>query len=143
MLARKDARKADWYWNRQFEASAQWFLKHWEEYGSEARAIVIFAHSSAARQVYRGIKKLVRNTAIPVLYILGNGHTFEMRSSQNDFLRVMVDRGGIAPPLKVSVLDTKLPHLSHDANVVVQHADERKYYLFSGLFLVDRGQPYV
>ncbi len=92
------------------------------------RGVVIFAHSVKARAVYNRIKRRLTQANVPTLVLHGNGHKFHSRSFRNRLLRIQVDRGGIAPPLKVTVKDTN-------------EEDHDDTFAFSNMFHIYRQRP--
>lgn len=116
-------------WRERYKQNTQWFLDQTEKYGSEAeiRMIVIFAHVGNPNPVFRTIQRYSIRTRTPILYINGNGHFFKIGQHKKYFVRLQVDRGGIAQPLYVTVGGTS-PNL-------VSSTD---YEFFSGLVRIER-----
>ncbi len=135
MLGEKDPE-----WEKRYRQNLNWFRSHFKTYESEARAVVIFAHSIAASPVYRKIKIIIRKTGIPVLHIHGNGHVFKIKTSRDKFVRLQVDQGGIASPLQITISgrpeNPTLPTHEHS----IEQGNRRVYSFFSGLVKIDRGR---
>jgi hypothetical protein len=92
------------------EDSAAWWLAQ-ERRMKRAKAVVIFAHTFNNQPKYHALRKalisfVVRNPEKPFLYIQGEKHLFVADNpipGVDNFLRVVVDKGGIADPLEVLV----------------------------------------
>lgn len=141
MLGRKDT-----FWKRRYELNIQWFLFHFNNHqhnttvgGGGIRLIVIVAHSAAARPVYHFIRKFTVDKFIPVLFIHGNGHVYTLTQERENFVKIQLDRGGIAPPLKVQVYGDEChgnpSSSSSSSNATTATAG---ISLFSGLVCIDR-----
>jgi len=141
MLGRKDG-----LWKRRYELNIEFFLHHFHRHHNPTaaveteaedsiRLIVIVAHSIAARPVYHAIRKVTRNTNIPVLYIHGNGHVYNLTQERDDFVKIQLDRGGIAPPLKVQVYGEED---GCGTSTNSYNNDTSAFTLFSGLVCIDR-----
>lgn len=131
MLGRRDG-----LWRSRYELNIQWFQSQFQNItrtiAQPIRLIAILAHSAAARPVYHYIRKFTQDINIPVLYIHGNGHVFLMNSEREDFVKIQLDRGGIAPPLRVQVYGNEC-QASPDNST-----NPTTFSLFSGLVCIDR-----
>lgn len=129
-------------WEKRYRQNLRWFQSQYKKYESEAKAVVIFAHCIAASPVYRNIKAILRKSDIPVLYIHGNGHIFKKVSGRDKFVRLQVDKGGIASPLQITIsgLPKRLTSSSYEHAIASKEGNNRVYSLFSGLVKIDRGQ---
>lgn len=117
-------------WSRRYKDNLQWFQLKSKGILRSTRAVVLFAHSVKARPVYNKIKRRLARLKIPTLVLHGNGHQFYQRQFGTDLLRIQVDRGGVAPPLKVTIRKTT------KKNVVNFNATNK--ITFANIFEVDR-----
>ena len=92
------------------EDSAAWWLAQ-EKRMKSSKAVVIFGHTFNNQPKYHALRKaiisfVVSNPQKPFLYIQGEKHIFLADNpipGVDNFLRVVVDKGGIADPLEVIV----------------------------------------
>ena len=83
----------------------------------EIQAVVIFGHAFPFHPKFKAFQSVLMEAVVfatdtSFLYIQGDDHVFQVDNpleSPNNFLRVVVDRGGIADPLEV-VVDTSSPY---------------------------------
>lgn len=76
---------------------------------SDLRAVVFFGHADKFNDIFERAEELLAHTKVPALYIHGNGHEWEMEkpiTGWDEYLRIQVDQGGEAPPLKVTIRGT-------------------------------------
>lgn len=76
---------------------------------SDLRAVVFLGHADKFPDLFERAEEMLAHTKVPALYIHGNGHEWEMEkpiSKWNEYLRIQVDQGGEAPPLKVTIRGT-------------------------------------
>lgn len=138
--------KHDIHWKSRERQTMHWFRSNYNTYKHDARAIILFAHSISARSIYNMVKYYVQDSEIPLLFLQGNGHIFKLvrpkqKELQHTFVRITVDQGGIAPPIKVTVHGR-----GTSSNLVLKSSESvrvldqnRVYELFSGLITIDRG----
>ena len=92
------------------EDSLAWLVGH-EEAIRNSKAVVIFGHTYPVHPKYLPVKEALISLVTslpdtPFLYIQGEKHNFladNPIAQANNFLRVIVDKGGIADPLEVLV----------------------------------------
>ena len=116
-------------WEQRYGQNLKWFRSQTDAYASQGmRLIIVFAHNKQAREVFRFIRGF---SGCPVLYIQGNGHVFKVREKKRlNFAWLQVDRGGFAPPLKITIA-------GNDTEADVSKAADLE--LLSGLVQVRRG----
>ena len=117
-------------WSRRYKENLQWFRSNSEGRLHSTKAVVLFAHSVKARSVYNKIKRRLARLKIPTLVLHGNGHQFFQRQFGTNLLRIQVDRGGLAPPLKITIKQkTKNNYVDFNAT---------KKIMFENIFEIDR-----
>lgn len=95
-----------------FDACMEWMedtITAHVQSSSDLRAVVFFGHADKFNEIFERAEKLLAHTKVPALYIHGNGHVWEMEKPINgwdEYLRIQVDQGGEAPPLKVTIRGT-------------------------------------
>lgn len=95
-------------WKQRHAADLAWLRKHMSESGTSVRSLVIFGHAQPAEKHNDFFKPLTADAKTfekPILYLHGDGHKWihDRPFEAKNILRVQVDQGGIAPPLKVTV----------------------------------------
>jgi len=73
------------------------------------RSVVFFGHADRFEGLFEEAEEMLAPLSIPTLYIHGNGHKWEMENpikGWDEYLRVQVDKGGDAPPIKVTIRGT-------------------------------------
>ncbi len=97
-------------WRQRLAQNAEWTRRNFAEFGSDVHAVVIFGHAQP-NSTHDGYIKPLCDLAVqldkPILYLHGDGHRWmhDHPFAAANILRVQVDQGGIAPPLKVTVTD--------------------------------------
>ncbi len=97
-------------WKRRHGEGLDWVRRNLQRFGSEVSSLVIFGHArpnSTHRDFFEPFSKDAKEFTKPILYIHGDGHrwVYDRPFAAQNILRVQVDQGGIAPPLKVVVTD--------------------------------------
>ena len=97
-------------WKKRHAADLDWVRQNLEHYGSEVSSLVIFGHAKPIAKhddFFKLFKKNADAFDKPILYLHGDGHRwiYDRPFAAKNILRVQVDQGGIAPPLKVTVTD--------------------------------------
>lgn len=102
-------------WKLRHAGGLDWVKKNLDRFGDEVSSLVVFGHAKPAR-VHNDFFELFSKLAIgfdkPVLYLHGDGHKwiYDRPFEAKNILRVEVDQGGKAPPLKVQVTnDPEVP----------------------------------
>lgn len=73
------------------------------------RAVVFLGHADKFPELFEEAEDLLGKLRIPTLYIHGNGHKWEKEKPINgwdEYMRIQVDQGGNAPPIKVTIRGT-------------------------------------
>jgi hypothetical protein len=90
--------------------SLAWLQVHKEAF-EQAKAVVIFAHTYPSQPKFSPVRKELESIVkslpdTPFIFLQGNFHHFQVDNpipEADNFLRVVVDKGGIADPLAVTV----------------------------------------
>jgi len=96
-------------WTERMADCAAWIETNFNQHGNAVRAAVVFAHAHGikTRQAFGDtFARLASEFGKPVLYIHGDGHHWihdRPWESAPNVLRVQIDQGGLAPPLRVTV----------------------------------------
>jgi hypothetical protein len=97
-------------WKRIENDNAQWTRNQLQQWIDKVGAVVIFAHSYPRKSLYPTYWEELSSAAekypdIPFLFIQGDAHrwTQDTPFRATNILRVVVDRGGIADPVLVTV----------------------------------------
>ncbi len=96
-------------WKVRHAQCLAWTKANVEQHGDDARAIVIFGHAMPRPDhddYFDGLNTLATELDKPFLYLHGDGHRWvhDRPFKAKNILRVEVDQGGIAPPVKVTVI---------------------------------------
>ena len=97
-------------WKQRHADNVEWMAENIRRFGSQISRIVLFGHAQPKlRHVdfFAGFVREAESFGKPVLYIHGDGHNWQYGKPFNarNILKVMIDRGGIASPLKLIVTD--------------------------------------
>lgn len=104
-------------WKRRHAQNVDWTRRNFARFGDDVYAVVIFGHAHPRidhSDYFEPLSKQATQLAKPILYLHGDGHRWikDRPFQAKNILRVQVDQGGIAPPLKVVVTaDPKEPFL--------------------------------
>ena len=97
-------------WNRLQNNNVQWTTNSIERAGkNKIGAVVIFSHAYANKDQYaklwEGLSKIGEQTKLPILYLQGDAHRWLQSTPfrANNILRTIVDRGGVADPVLITV----------------------------------------
>lgn len=95
-------------WKLRHAGGLDWVKKNLERFGNEVSSLVVFGHAKPAKvhnDFFAPFNKLAIGFGKPVLYLHGDGHKWihDRPFKAQNILRVEVDQGGKAPPLKVQV----------------------------------------
>lgn len=97
-------------WKQRHAENLEWTRGNFELYRDSTRSAIIFGHAFPLRvhdDYFKGLNKVAAEFRKPVLYLHGDGHRWIRNrpfDAQN-ILRIQVDQGGIAPPIKITVTD--------------------------------------
>ena len=97
-------------WKRRHALCAAWIDAQVARYGSAINRLVILGHATPTEKharFFSEVERIATDLDRPVLYIHGDGHTWQHAPlfEQADVLRVQVDQGGKAPPVRVGITD--------------------------------------
>lgn len=120
-------------WDDRVADNLEFLLSNADANEGRYRAVVVFGHSMRNNFMLGAMDRFADGN-IPVAFIHGNGHAWEWTENRyeerwKNLLVVMVDRGGNAPPIKVTVRGTEDPPLEDDE-------DDR--FMFGDWLLLDR-----
>ena len=106
-------------WKALLNDALQWTQQNVADRG-RAKVITIFGHASPStdHQIYfDGLSNLAKETEILFLYMHGDTHRWKKDRpfDANNIIRVVVDQGGVADPVKVVIdLNRKRPDISFE-----------------------------
>ena len=97
-------------WKQRHADGLDWVRRNLRRSGADVSSLVIFGHAKPAANhadFFDPFNKDAEEFKKPILYIHGDGHRWihDRPFAAKNILRVEVDQGGIAPPLKVTVTD--------------------------------------
>lgn len=112
-------------WPRRHAQDLAWTRQNFAQFGDHAHAVVIFGHAQPRpdHDDYFGpLAEEATKIAKPILYIHGDGHRWkkDYPFQAKNILRVQVDQGGIAPPLRVTVDSKGADVFQFDRRLVVE-----------------------
>ncbi len=95
-------------WKQRHADGLQWIRRNLAQFGNDVSSLVLFGHANPQdkhRDFFEPFSIEAEKFDKPVLYLHGDGHRwiYDRPFAAENILRVQVDQGGIAPPLKVSV----------------------------------------
>ncbi len=95
-------------WKQRHADGVQWVQRNLARFGDEVGCLIVFGHANPQdkhRDFFEPFSIDMKAFNKPVLYLHGDGHTWihDRPFSAQNILRVQVDQGGKAPPLKVTV----------------------------------------
>ncbi|MGB1718735.1 MAG: hypothetical protein ACPHO6_11280, partial [Candidatus Latescibacterota bacterium] len=97
-------------WAQRHALCAAWIEAQVNRYQSEIQRLVILGHATPRGKhadFFDELERIAVGLNRPVLYIHGDGHTWERERlfDSGNVLRVQVDQGGKAPPVRVHITD--------------------------------------
>jgi len=97
-------------WKRRHAENLDWTRRHLEQYRDVVRSAVIFGHALPTKvhdDYFDGLNQAAATFEKPILYLHGDGHKWikDRPFKSQNILRIQVDQGAIAPPIKVTVTD--------------------------------------
>lgn len=95
-------------WKQRHAADLEWLRLNLRQSGDAVSSLVIFGHAHPGpnhKDVFEPLADDARKFQKPILYLHGDGHKWlhNRPFGAKNILRVQVDQGGIAPPLRVTV----------------------------------------
>jgi hypothetical protein len=97
-------------WKRRHAQNLDWTRHCLQTHGPKVKCMVLFGHCLPAKNhddYFDGLVEEARKFAKPILYLHGDGHAWlhDRPFAAKNILRVQVEMGGVAPPIKVTVTD--------------------------------------
>ena len=97
-------------WKKRHAHNLDWVRRHLSQHEDKISSLVIFGHAHPNAKHDDFFKLFKKNAELfdkPILYLHGDGHRwiYDRPFPSQNILRIQVDQGGIAPPLKVTVTD--------------------------------------
>jgi hypothetical protein len=102
-------------WRNRHRQNLKWVQRNIRQFGSDVSSLIVFGHATPAQKhqdFFEPFCQIAEEFQKPILYLHGDGHKWieDYPFSAPNILRIQVDQGGIAPPLKVTVTgDPQLP----------------------------------
>ena len=95
-------------WKQRHADGLDWIRRNLRRFGADVSSLVIFGHATPTKNhndFFLPFNEDARKFKKPILYLHGDGHRWihDRPFSAKNILRIQVDQGGIAPPLKVTV----------------------------------------
>jgi len=99
-------------WEVRLTSQLEWTIELIEQYKDSLEYLVIFGHAvpvTKHRTYFRGLDSYLEDSGLsgmPILYTHGDGHDWEVEEhyrGHKNFLRIMVDDGRDAPPIRVRI----------------------------------------
>ena len=95
-------------WKSRHRDNLEWTTAAIKEHGKQVHAMVIFAHANPQPNhddFFTPLVAAAQQFAKPILYLHGDGHHWikDQPWEAKNILRVQVDQGGKAPPLKITI----------------------------------------
>lgn len=97
-------------WRQRHADNIEWVQRNLDQFGDEVSCLILLGHAQANENhadFFGPFQKQVTAFGKPVLYLHGDGHNWihDRPFEEKNILRVQVDQGRKAPPLKVMVTD--------------------------------------
>ncbi|MEJ7591734.1 MAG: hypothetical protein WKF77_09310 [Planctomycetaceae bacterium] len=110
-------------WKQRHGECLDWVRHNLSQFGDEVSSLVIFGHAKPAAihaDFFDPFIADAQKFSKPILYLQGDGHRWihDRPFAANNILRVQIDQGGIAPPLKIEVTDHQTEPFVFDRRVV-------------------------
>ncbi|WP_339730529.1 hypothetical protein [uncultured Gimesia sp.] len=99
-------------WKQRHADGLDWVRRNLSRFGADVSSLVVFGHAKPIKvhnDFFDPFNEVATAFQKPILYIHGDGHVwiYDRPFAAKNILRVEVDQGGIAPPLKVTVTGDK------------------------------------
>lgn len=106
-------------WKERHADDLNWVQRNLRRFGADVRSLVVFGHAMPKanhNDFFDPFSKEANEFKKPILYIHGDGHVwmYDRPFAAKNILRVEVDQGGVAPPLKITVTDDKTTPFQFD-----------------------------
>lgn len=95
-------------WKIRHQQNLQWVRRNVEQFGAQVSSLVLFGHANPVAKhddFFVPFNQIAQTWGKPILYLHGDGHRWieDRPFAAKNILRVQVDQGGKAPPIKVTV----------------------------------------
>ena len=109
-------------WFRRHEDCSEWINSNIEKYNGKFQRIVILGHASPTSKhenFFNTLSQTADKIEKPVLYVHGDGHQWiqDYPFQSSHIMRIQVDQGGIAPPLKIKITDNEKIPFGYDRRI--------------------------
>lgn len=132
-------------YEERLEHNIMWIDEQVHKYTmASIRLCIIFAHSSKGARVFRHAQRVLSGYSFPTLVLKGDGHTFDVSNNLRDvgqdfgwdlFKVVQVNRGGEAPPIRITIQGTTAEALKAPIEV---GKSNNELVFWDGLGFLDR-----
>lgn len=97
-------------WKQRHSLCLNWVRRNLIQFGEQVSSLVVFGHAKPAashKDFFDSFSEVAEQFDKPILYLHGDGHRWihDRPFAAQNILRVQVDQGGTAPPLRVTVTD--------------------------------------
>lgn len=97
-------------WKRRHAQCLEWTRRNIKQFGDSVSSVVVFGHALPVgkhRDFFGPFVNDAKTFGKPILYLHGDGHRWMQNRpfAAKNILRVQVDQGGIAPPVKITITD--------------------------------------
>lgn len=118
-------------WKQRMGDAVTWLDQQIEENGKDVRAAVVLGHATPTKNqalFFEGLTKTAKRWKKPMLYLHGDGHKWKRDRpfKAKNVLRVQVDAGGKAPPVRVTVTTDADNPFEFDRGSVAKKSDKER-----------------
>lgn len=97
-------------WKVRHAQNAAWTEQSFTSFGGQVTSAVIFGHAlpvAVHQDYFDRLSAVAKKFEKPIIYLHGDGHRwiYDRPFESKNILRVQIDQGAIAPPIKVTVTD--------------------------------------
>lgn len=115
-------------WKQRHSDCLAWIRVNLQQFGPAVTSMVIFGHARPAinhKDFFDPFVEEAQRFSKPVLYLHGDGHRWvhDRPFAAQNVLRVQIDQGGIAPPLKITVTDHLIEPFVFDRRITTLTPD--------------------
>lgn len=116
-------------WKRRHADDLRWIEKNFQDRGAAIEAAVLFGHATPTGKqadFFGGLKKSASEFGKPMVYIHGDSHRFvryQPFPEVKNLHAIQIDRGGIAPPIRVTVTPGEVEPFQVDRRFEARVAD--------------------